>query len=151
MEVVAGYAERHGQSVRLVGWSLGGNLAREVARERPDIVDQVITLGTPAVGGPKYTAVAEQYRRRGYDLDTIEAEVANRERTPIRVPVTAIYSRSDAIVTWQACLDRISPSVEHVEVATTHLGLGLSPEVYRIIADRLVATATGRPAQTATG
>ena len=149
IEVVAGHAERHGQSVRLVGWSLGGNLARETARERPDIVDRVITLGTPAVGGPKYTAVAERYRRRGYDLDAIEEEVANRERVPIQVPIVAIYTRSDAIVSWQACLDRTNPNVEHVEVETTHLGLGFSPEVYGVIADRLAAAEQDRPARPA--
>ena len=51
--------------------------------------------------------------------------------------VTAIYSRSDRIVAWRACIDRHTPNVEHVEVETTHLGLGLSPEVYEIIATRL--------------
>jgi pimeloyl-ACP methyl ester carboxylesterase len=123
--------------VRCVGWSLGGNLAREAARERPDLVERVVTLGTPAVGGPKYTGVARIYRRRGGDLDAIEARVAERERVPIRVPVTAIYSRRDGIVAWQACIDRSSPDVEHVEVSATHLGLGFHPDVYRVVADRL--------------
>jgi pimeloyl-ACP methyl ester carboxylesterase len=125
------------QSVRLVGWSLGGYLAREAARERPDIVEQVITLGTPTVGGPKYTAVAGVYRRRGVDLDAIEAAVDARNRTPLEVPVTAIYSRSDGVVAWKACIDRINPNVNHIEVRTTHLGLGFAPEVYRIIAESL--------------
>lgn len=58
------------------------------------------------------------------------------------VPVTAIFSKSDGIVAWEACIDRRSPGIEHVEVATTHIGLGFSPEVYRLIADRLVRHAT---------
>ena len=58
------------------------------------------------------------------------------------MPVTAIFSKSDGIVAWEACIDRRSPGIEHVEVATTHIGLGFSPEVYRIIADRLVRHAT---------
>jgi len=123
--------------VRCVGWSLGGNLAREAARERPDLVERVVTLGTPAVGGPKYTSVAHRYRRRGADLDGIEAQMAERERVPIRVPVTAIYSRRDGVVAWRACIDRSTPDVEHVEVSAAHLGLGFHPEVYRVVADRL--------------
>jgi len=136
-------AEQHaaGKRVRLVGWSLGGTLAREAARERPELVERVVTLGTPAVGGPKYTAVGAAYRRRGYDLDAIERQVAERERTPIRVPVTAIYSRGDGVVAWRACIDRHTPGVEHVEVSGTHTGLGFNPDVYRIVADRLARRA----------
>jgi hypothetical protein len=138
----ARFAEAAGQPVRMVGWSLGGYLAREAARERPDTVARIVTLGSPVIGGPKYTAVAGYYRRRGVDLDVIEAEVARRENVPIPVPITAIYSRSDGIVAWQACLDHTNPRVEHVEVETTHLGLGLSPEVYRVVAQRFAARPT---------
>jgi hypothetical protein len=138
--VTARCAARAERPVRLVGWSLGGTLARETARERPDLVERVITLGTPVVGGPKYTAVAHVYRQRGYDLDAIEVAVAERDKIPIHVPITAIYSRADRIVAWEACIDRINPHVEHLEVRTTHIGLGLSPEVYRILAQRLALT-----------
>ena len=125
------------QEVRIVGWSLGGFLAREIARERPDLVRQVITLGTPVVGGPKYTVVARSFRRRGIDMDAIEAEIEARNRISLYTPVTAIYSRTDAIVAWEACIDSHGVNVEHVEVRTTHIGLGFSPEVYRIIAQSL--------------
>lgn len=128
---------RTGKPVKLIGWSLGGFIAREVARERPQCVDRIITLGSPVVGGPKYTVVAGAYRRKGYDLDAIAAEIALRDQVPLEVPVTAIYSKRDFVVAWQACIDRVSRNVEHIEVRTTHLGLGFSPEVYRIIADRL--------------
>ncbi|MGH0031340.1 MAG: esterase/lipase family protein [Myxococcota bacterium] len=130
-------AREEGGPVGLIGWSLGGYLAREAARDRPGAAQQVITLGSPVVGGPKYTAVAEAYRRRGVDLDAIEAEVEARNRQPLETPVTAVYSRSDGVVAWQACIDRHAPNVEHVEVATTHLGLGFSPQVFAIIAQRL--------------
>ena len=53
-------------------------------------------------------------------------------------------SRSDAIVAWEACIDRVNPDVEHVEVRTTHVGLGFAPEVYRIIAERLAGHSDGR-------
>ena len=125
------------QGVRIIGWSLGGYLAREAARERPDLVRQVITLGTPVVGGPKYTVAARAFRRRGIDMDAIEAQIESRNRISLTTSVTAIYSRADAVVAWQACIDRHGSNVEHIEVGVTHLGLGFSPEVYRIIAQRL--------------
>jgi pimeloyl-ACP methyl ester carboxylesterase len=131
-------AERSGHAVRLVGWSLGGVLAREAAREAPDAVDRVVTLGSPVVGGPKYTTAGASYARRGFDLDEIEAAVAAREReSPLCRPVTAIYSRNDGVVAWRACIDRLNAGVEHVEVAASHVGLGVSPDVYRILAERL--------------
>lgn len=89
------------------------------------------------VGGPKYAAVAGAYRRRGSDRDAIEAEVEARNRPPLETDITAIYSQGDGIVAWQACIDRCAPNVAHVEVKTTHLGLGLSPAAFRIIAARL--------------
>src|SRR5262249_46769430 len=55
---IGSFARRTQQEVRLIGWSLGGYLAREAARERPDLVHRVITLGTPVIGGPQYNLVA---------------------------------------------------------------------------------------------
>ncbi len=132
-------ARKSGREVALIGWSLGGYLAREAARERPDLVQRVITLGTPVVGGPKYTVVARHFHRRGIDMDAMEAEIERRNRVVLRTPVTAIYSRRDAIVAWRACIDHNGSNVEHVEVRTTHLGFGFSAEVYKIIAQRLAA------------
>ena len=123
--------------LHLLGWSLGGYIAREAARECPQKIRSVITLGSPVVGGPKYTTVAARYRRRGHDLDELERMVDARYDRPLAVPVTAIYSKTDGIVAWEACIDRRSPGIEHVEVRTTHIGLGFCPEVYRIIAERL--------------
>jgi len=136
---LASLSRRSNQAVQLIGWSFGGYLAREIARERPDLVRQVITLGTPVVGGPKYTVFAEIYRKRGFDVDAIAAEVAGRNQISLRIPVVAIYSRADGFVAWQACIDRDTPNVEHVEVGTTHLGFGFSPDVYKIIAQRLTS------------
>ena len=78
-----------GSPVTLVGWSLGGTIAREVARDAPECVQQVITLGSPVIGGPKYTAAAPSLAARGLDLDWIERQVERRNRVPIQVPVTA--------------------------------------------------------------
>ena len=60
-----------------------------------------------------------------------------RYRTPLKVPVTAIYSKRDGVVAWQACIDRWSPKVEHVEVSETHVGLGFAPRVMQIIAEAI--------------
>jgi len=130
--------------VTLVGWSLGGYLAREVARDLPDRIDQVITLGSPVVGGPKYTAVASAFAQRGQSMDLIERLVDERYAVPLSVPVTAIYSKLDGVVAWEACIDDRSPHVEHVEIASSHVGLGFSPQAYRIIAARLAGQKDAR-------
>jgi pimeloyl-ACP methyl ester carboxylesterase len=137
VDVVSKVAAETGWPVALVGWSLGGVVARETARRCPHAVSHVITLGTPVVGGPKYTATARGFRKRGYDLDEIERIVDRHERVPILVPVTAVYSRADGIVAWEACLDRWNSATEHIEVKTTHLGLVASPEVFRLLARKL--------------
>ena len=134
---ISSFSRRTQQEVRLIGWSLGGYLAREAARERPDLIHRVITLGTPVVGGPKYTVVARRFHRRGIDIAAIEAEIELRNQISLRTPVTAIYSRADAVVAWEACIDHNGTDVEHVEVRTTHFGFGFSAEVYKIIAQRL--------------
>lgn len=136
---LTGELEEHAEEgpVTLVGWSLGGYLAREVARDCPDRVQQVITMGSPVVGGPKYTAVARAFDRFGASIDDIERMVDERYDVPLQTPVTAIYSKFDGVVAWQACIDDRSPNVEHVEVLGSHTGLGFSPQVYRIIAGRL--------------
>ena len=131
-------SRRSKQKVAIIGWSFGGYLARELARERPDLVRLVITLGTPVVGGPKYTAAAESYRKRGIDIEAIAAEVEQRNRIGnLEVPVVAFYSRKDGLVAWQACIDHQTPNIEHVEVKAAHLGFGFSADVYKVIAQRL--------------
>ncbi len=134
-------AEQAGNPIDIIGWSLGGVIAREVAREYPDIVRQVVTLGSPVVGGAKYTSFGGLFERRGVDLDEMEAMIEAREEKPITVPVTSIYSKQDGIVGWRAAIDRHNAQVEHIQVRTTHLGLGISPEVFKIIAAKLAAPA----------
>jgi esterase/lipase len=137
VDQVGQLAAQSGIPVNIIGWSLGGVIAREVARDHPARVRQVVTMGSPVVGGPKYTSMGGMYEKRGVDLDQLEATIAARESTPISVPVTSIYSKNDGIVGWQASIDKHSPQVDHVEVRATHLGLGISPDVYNIIARKL--------------
>jgi len=133
------------KKVSLIGWSLGGVYARELAKEFPDMVRGVITLGTPFSGPPRSTNAW-----RIYELTSgrsIERETENYklpEAPP--VPTTSIYSRSDGIVAWQGSIQapsRANPDTENVEVIASHVGLGLNPSAFWVVADRL-AQAPGR-------
>jgi pimeloyl-ACP methyl ester carboxylesterase len=139
MERVAERHEATGRTIALVGWSLGGYIAREAARDLPDVVDRVVTMGSPTIGGPKYTAAAGFFRARGMDLDWIEAEIRNRESRPIRQPITAIYSKSDGVVNWQAAMDHHSERVTHIEVGAAHLGMGFNPVIWSHVVEALEA------------
>ena len=126
-----------GGPVTLVGWSLGGYIARELARENPDLVRRIVTLGSPVVGGPRYTATARWYASQGSDLEQMERAVKDRYAKPLRTPVVAIYSKRDGVVAWQACIDRWSPHVRNVEVDESHFGMGFAPDVLRIVAEEV--------------
>jgi pimeloyl-ACP methyl ester carboxylesterase len=130
-------AERNQAPIILIGWSLGGYLAREVARELPDHISQVVTMGSPIIGGPKYTRVASLFEGTGMSLDMIEQAIEWRDQIPLRLPITNIYSKNDGVVAWEACIDHKSPAVEHFEVSSSHIGLGISADVFRIIARQL--------------
>lgn len=124
--------------VHIVGWSLGGYLAREIARDAPDSVIQVITMASPVIGGPKYSLAAPYYKGRGFDLDAMERQIAQRDReAPLRVPVTALYSPTDQVVDPRACIDRVNSHVAHIPVLCSHTAFGFSPDVFAIVADRL--------------
>jgi pimeloyl-ACP methyl ester carboxylesterase len=125
-----------GEPASLVGWSLGGVIAREVARRHPDAVRRVITYGTPVTGGPRHTTVARAYRR-GPDPDAHRVAERLDPTAPIPVPLTILFSKRDGVVAWQACLDHTSPDAEHVEVSSTHIGMGIDPDVWTVVADRL--------------
>jgi alpha-beta hydrolase superfamily lysophospholipase len=132
---VRGIADATGTPVALVGQSIGGVLAREVARHERSLVRRVITFGTPVVGGPEFTATRSRYDER--ERARIRAVVAERARQPIGVPITALWSRNDGVVAPAACIDPSTGDVEHVEVRSSHLGMGLDPDVWAVVADRL--------------
>lgn len=122
--------------VALIGWSLGGVIARETARAAPAPVRQVVTYGTPVVGGPTFTVGAASWGpRRSAEISRQIEEI--ERAAPLRVPVTAIFSRRDTIVSWPACIDRRNPQVVHVEVGSSHIGMDLDPDAWTAIADAL--------------
>lgn len=130
------------QPVRLVGWSLGGFLAREAAREVPELVAHIVTLASPIRGGPKYTITANWYRRQGVDVDAIEAAVAERANHPLPVPVSCVYSKADGVVDWRAVVDFDNPKAANFEVDCSHLAMGIDPRVLAIVTDELLASLT---------
>jgi len=130
--------ETSGTRVSLIVWSLGGILAREVARNTPAQVRMVITLGSP------FAAPSANNIRTIWRLLTGEPVVAanNTGRVtelakPLPVPATSIFTRSDGVVAWQACLEQEGPERENIEVNTTHIGLGFHAPAFWAIADRL--------------
>ena len=136
-QVVRARSEALGKPIALVGWSLGGFLAREAARDHPDHVSGVITLGSPLIGGPKYTFVNKRYKRRGLDRDWIAQQTVARHSVPIQCPVTSIYSKNDAIVHWSASIDHWTPAAEHFEVNCTHTAYGFHAPSFKIIKSQL--------------
>lgn len=129
---------RYDRTVSLIGWSLGGIYARELARAMPGLVRQVITLASPfrdldAVNLPRF--LQQRARRRSSVED--DAAVRARLRAPLPVPTTAFYSRSDGITAGLSCRADPGPFCESLEVQASHLGIGHHPVVLLTVADRL--------------
>ena len=140
----------HRDRISLIGWSLGGIYAREVAKQIPKRVRCVITLGTPFAGTPEQTNVAWFYRLLNGQRLSADAQLLTRLRTAPAAPTLSIYSRTDGVVAWQACVDHDCRHVEHVEVSGSHCGLGWNPAALEIIARRLARSPrTPRVAMTA--
>ncbi|MDY0106021.1 MAG: alpha/beta hydrolase [Giesbergeria sp.] len=127
----------YGGQISLIGWSLGGIYAREMAKEMPDKVRSVITLGTPFAGHPKATNAWRFYNlvsgQQSHDEDLL-AEV----RKPPPVPTTSIYSKTDGIVAWQCSINPARHAhTENIEVHASHIGMAMNPLALYAIADRL--------------
>lgn len=144
-EIVAGMqrrlvelSDRHGAKVTLIGQSLGGIYARELAREHPRLVRQIITLASPFRfrdgDGSNVSWLAERMRGRIPNPPVLPPE---QERPPIPVPVSAIYSRRDGIVRWHQCIEADGPMSGNIEVRSTHVGMAWNPSVIIAVADRL--------------
>jgi pimeloyl-ACP methyl ester carboxylesterase len=130
-------AERSGEKVTLIGRSLGGLYVRELAKDAPDKVVRVITLGTP-VKFPIATPLSPiaQALSGNFDLDFVKRRPDLLRNPP--VPVTAFYSRKDGIVPWRSCLVEESATAENIEIDSPHTIMGSNPVAMRIIAERLV-------------
>ena len=139
-QAVSELRDRHGRSVTLIGWSLGGIYAREIARAVPEHVRQVITMGTPFRGNHRATRAFRLYQllnRNPMHEDVFSESARISRAAPLPVPTTSIYSRSDGIVAWECCTSLPAPHTENIEVRSTHLGYGFNLETMFVVADRL--------------
>lgn len=134
-------AATHGQKISLVGWSLGGIFARQIARDIPDAVRQVITMGSPfgsaGMGGTN-KEIAELYEMPSGDMVAhADEHVKQRHSARPPVPCTAIYSKTDGVAVWQVCSEEDGPNTDNIEVCGSHTGLGFNAFVLYAVADRL--------------
>jgi hypothetical protein len=137
-----GHARRTGRPVSVIGWSLGGVYARELARRHARHIRQVITLGSPfALTNPRRQSRAHgPYQRRSHlHADGARLPTPEQRARPIGLPSTSVYSRLDGIVSWQACVEPETERHQNVEVRCSHLGFGVDPATLWLIADRLAA------------
>ncbi len=128
------------KKVSLIGWSLGGVFARQIAKERPHLTRQVITLAAPFAGLGEPNNVAWIYRVLNYGKKVKEVNQSLMEDLPLPAPVptTAIYSKVDGIVPWEFCIEKDEDKIhQNIEVRSSHIGMGVNFSVLTIIADRL--------------
>ena len=127
---------RHRRKISLIGHSLGGVIARELAKRQPDRVRQLVLLASPS-RLPTASPLEPVYKllARWHSIDALGA--AGRLNAPPDVPVTAIYTRSDGIVAWQSCREIDGERRESIEVRGAHGTMVRNPAAWRIIADRL--------------
>jgi pimeloyl-ACP methyl ester carboxylesterase len=129
--------DRYGQPVTLIGWSLGGVYARELACIRPEQIREVITLGSPLHGNVEAAAVWTAFRwlnRRhlsAYELRNIEFP------QPAYTPCLSIFTEEDGIVPWQFCVPQRGRAGGHAGVQGSHIGLVANPEVMRLLGEHL--------------
>jgi pimeloyl-ACP methyl ester carboxylesterase len=129
-------AEKHGAPGALIGQSLGGTIAREIAKRRPDLVSHVVTLVSP-IRVPVPTPLAPLARFASLVWDEEARQVLSHISEPPDVPLTAIITPRDGLVDWRYCKPDPAPNVEVVVIDGAHSTMGSNPEAQRIVADRL--------------
>jgi pimeloyl-ACP methyl ester carboxylesterase len=128
-----------GRRASLIGWSLGGIYARELAKQMPDLVRSVVTLGTPFAGRHTSTNAWRLYAlASGRDIESETTRFDLPQAPPM--PTSSIFSRTDGVVAWKASVQQRcprNPHTENIEVVASHVGLGLNPSTWWALADRL--------------
>ncbi|MCU1715677.1 esterase/lipase family protein [Pseudomonas sp. 5P_3.1_Bac2] len=121
--------------ISLIGWSLGGIFARELARLQPEAVRQVISLGSPLYGEPQTSTNAwplYQHISAGHPADVERGDCAPP------VPTTSIFSRGDGVVGWRGSVETHGAQICNIQLRSgSHLGLGVNPLVWWVLAERL--------------
>ena len=130
----------HRTKVSIIGWSLGGVFAREIAKRKPNLVRQIITLGSPFGGvvQPNNALWLYEMLTDGRGTEDVNDELLLQVPVPAPVPTTAIFSKEDGIVSWKVCMEEVEDEIhQNIQVRGSHLGLGVNPVVLEIIMDRL--------------
>jgi pimeloyl-ACP methyl ester carboxylesterase len=136
-----------GRKVSIVGWSLGGVYARDLALHAPQMVRYVVTLGSPFANDVRATNATRLYEALSGETVGSDPELLQALAGDLPVPTTSIYSRADGVVNWHTCRLRPSDTSENIEVhLASHVGLGVNPAVLWAVADRL-AQAEGQFSQ----
>lgn len=136
IEQIKALAAKHKLPVTLIGWSRGGIMAREIARQIPEATRMVITLGSPFADATANNVGVIWKLLTGEDAPR-NPDRMRQLAEPIPVPATAIYTKADGVVAWRACLEKEGPRAENIEVRSTHIGLGFHAPALWAIADRL--------------
>jgi pimeloyl-ACP methyl ester carboxylesterase len=137
-DLLTGIHGQNGRKVSLIGWSLGGVYARDLALQLPDMVRSVITLGSPFAGDIRATNATRLYEALSGEAVDDNLEIRQAIAGDLPVPATSIYSRTDGIVNWHTSLLRPSETAENIEVhLASHIGLGVNPATLWAVADRL--------------
>lgn len=130
-------AKNSGRKVSLVGWSLGGLYAREVAKVCSADVRCVISLGSPISGRPEHSNAHGLFKAfNGEPSDIDYTRYFQLQEAP-PVPTTSIFSHSDGVVAWEGSLQKESEITESIVVPASHLGMGVNPLVMYLLGDRL--------------
>ena len=125
-----------GDKVTLIGWSVGGVFTREVAKRRPELVERVITLGSPVTGDPRQNNFWRIYERiSGYPVDKPPVPVRTEQKPP--VPTIALWSPNDGIVAEQCARCAPGESDELFEVGCTHIGFMTCRQTAGVIVELL--------------
>lgn len=132
-------AQASGGKVSLVGWSLGGIYAREIAKLEPTLVRGVMTLGTPFAQNIRANNAWRVYQLlSGSQMKQPTRDMLLEMAPP--VPTTSVYSRTDGVVAWRCSIQapsKYNPATENIEVIASHVGLGVNPTAWYALADRL--------------
>jgi pimeloyl-ACP methyl ester carboxylesterase len=132
--------ERTGGKISIIGWSLGGVFARELAKQMPDKVRQVITLGSPISDNRRYTNARPVFEAiNGKRPEPMKSGKFRKLSDAPPVPTSTILTKTDGVVHWRGAVQRPgeNPQTENIEVFASHIGLGFNPAVMLAIADRL--------------
>lgn len=138
-KLLTGVHQATGRKVSLVGWSLGGVYARDLALRMPDMVRYVVTLGSPFAGDITATNAKRVYEMvSGETIEDADLKDIQALGGDIPVPTSSLFTRTDGIVNWRTCLVRESDTAENIEISlASHIGIGVNAAALWAVADRL--------------